>query len=253
VLVTGAGSLWTNYFKLNVGNDGSSNSLVISNGGKVADFSGYIGSNSLSSNNSALVTGSGSLWTNSDSLSVGSSGKNNRLVISDGGNVVSGRDGYLGAGVNSSNNSALVTGSASLWTVNTNLHVGFAGNNNSLVISNGATVASMEGYLGADNTFASNNSALVTGAGSLWTNSANLYAGFGGKSNSLTIADGGKVASATGVIGNNSSSSGNSAVVTGAGSLWTNSNEILVGNVGSGTITVADGVCIIRSSRCPWN
>jgi T5SS/PEP-CTERM-associated repeat protein len=111
VLVTGTNSLWSNSSSLTVGGNGSSNSMVISNGGKVQNTAGFIGFGS-SSNNSVLVTGMNSLWIG-DYLYVGYSGASNILVISNGGTVRN-ADGLIGSIASSSNNSVLVTGIDSL-------------------------------------------------------------------------------------------------------------------------------------------
>ena len=75
MLVTGAGSRWTNSGFLTVGlgngNDNSSNSVVISNGGSVATLDSFVGLGLTSSNNTVLVTGAVSLWTNSNDFFVG--------------------------------------------------------------------------------------------------------------------------------------------------------------------------------------
>ena len=77
---------WTNSSDLTVGVFGSGNSLVISNGGTVANQRGTIGFNS--SNNSVLVTGNSSVWTNSGNLDVGALGSvNSTLTVADGGTV----------------------------------------------------------------------------------------------------------------------------------------------------------------------
>ena len=228
VLVTGANSLWTNANELFVGNLGSDNRLVISNGGAVVNFTGYIGFNANSSiNNSVLVTGAGSTWTSSNDLLVGAEGSSNILVISSGGTVAN-TYGYIGVATTSINNSVLVTGSNSLWTNSGDLNVGSSGSGNSLVISNGGTVANNSGDIGFD-TVSSNNSVLVTGINSLWTNSSNLYVGNYGNSNSLVISNGGMVASSVGYIGVAASSSNNSVLVAEVGSLWTNSSDLYVG------------------------
>ena len=207
VLVTGRNSLWTNASNLYVGNGGSSNRLVISNGGAVVNSTGYIGFNADSANNSVLVTGAGSLWTNSGDLFVGKAGSGNSLVI-EGGARVDATSGYIGFDAASSNNSVVVTGSNSLWTVNTSdLLVGNTGSGNSLVISNGGMIASTIGVIG----FAapsSNNSVLVTGADSRWTNSNELFVGFGGSGHSLTIAEGGTLTAASIIIAADAGSSG---------------------------------------------
>ena len=95
-MVTGAGSLWTNSGNLNVGFEGSGNSLEISHGANVAnDGIGFIGYLDTSSNNSVLVTGTSSLWTHSGGLFVGYSGSSNRLIVTNGG-IVANTDGYIG-------------------------------------------------------------------------------------------------------------------------------------------------------------
>jgi T5SS/PEP-CTERM-associated repeat protein/autotransporter-associated beta strand protein len=119
-------------------------------------------------------------------------------------------------------------------------YLGDDGSSNSLVISDGGALENAVGYIGYDE--GSNNSVLVTGTSSTWTNSATLSIGIGGSSNSLVISDGGKVANTDGYIGNNSTSSNNSVLVTGTGSTWTNSGGLNVGYQGSSnTLTVADG------------
>ena len=248
VVVTGAGSTWTNSGDLYVGNAGSGNSLVISNGGKVFNAFGYIGSESSAVGNLVTVTGSNTFWINSGDLYVGYAGQSNRLVISDGG-FVSNVNGYDdGVDPTDAYNSVLVTGSGSRWVNSGNLTFGLAGHDNSLVISNGGIVT-----VGADSKIgdlatASNNSVLVTGVGSLLTNSADLYVGNAGSGNSLVISNGGRVASGDGIIGNFADSSNNSVLLTGSGSTWSNSESLTVGVSGSGTLTVANGASVASAS-----
>jgi len=244
VLVTGSNSLCTNIVLLSVGASGSSNSMVISNGGMIADDVGYIGGASLSSNNSVLVTGTNSLWTNSAKLYVGYAGSSNSMTISNGGTVVS-AIGYIGSNNLSSNNSVTVTGNNSLWMNSSNLIIGNLSSGNRLTISNGGSVADSFGYLGNDdsssNVSSSNNSILVTGAGSLWSNSRAVYIGHDGSNNSMIISDGGTVVNLTGVIGYNPNAQNSSVLVTGDNSLWRNGKTNYIGYQGSGTLTVANG------------
>ena len=245
VLVTGSSSLWYNQDDLVVGVSGSSNSMTISNGGAVTnDYDSYIGSNNLSSNNSVLVTGTNSLWTNSAKLYVGYAGSSNSMTISNGGTVVS-AIGYIGSNNLSSNNSVTVTGNNSLWMNSSNLIIGNLSSGNRLTISNGGSVADSFGYLGNDdsssNVSSSNNSILVTGAGSLWSNSRAVYIGHDGSNNSMIISDGGTVVNLTGVIGYNPNAQNSSVLVTGDNSLWRNGKTNYIGYQGSGTLTVANG------------
>jgi fibronectin-binding autotransporter adhesin len=86
------------------------------------------------------------------------------------------------------------------------LFFGYGGSGgNSLVISNGGTVAASSSDIGFSSI---NNSALVTGAGSLWTNSSTLTVGNGNTNNALTVSDGGTLAASAISIAANTGSSG---------------------------------------------
>ena len=183
---------------LYVGNTGSGNRLVVSNGGTATAGNSYLGYGATASNNTALVTGAGSTWTNFGALYVGREGGNNSLVVSNGGTVTASGFDTSAIGFASDNNSVLVAGSNSLLSVTgggTTLFVGSFGASNSLVITDGGRVSSINGIIG----FASNaglaidNSALVTGAGSRWDNVNGLVVGFESGNSTLTVADGGTV------------------------------------------------------------
>jgi T5SS/PEP-CTERM-associated repeat protein len=247
VLVTGAGSIWTNAGDIAVGFDGSGNSLVVSNGGAVLGgtdgVGGIIGADIPSSNNSVLVTGSNSSWSNSLDLYVGFAGNNNSLTISNSA-VVHDANGFIGNYYLSSNNVVQVTGTNSLWSNVGNLYVGNSGSSNSLVISNAGRVNDSNAYIGFDVTGnPSNNSVTVTGTNSTWSNSGNLYVGFEGSNNSMVISNGGKVADGNGYIGHTNTSSNNSVLVTGIGSLW--SNRVTLTIAASNTLTVANGGTVV--------
>jgi T5SS/PEP-CTERM-associated repeat protein/autotransporter-associated beta strand protein len=84
----------------------------------------------------------------------------------------------------------------------------------------------------------------VTGPGSIWNNSpgGGLNIGSFG-TGTLTIANGGAVINDTAFaanIGNGASGVG-MVTVTGAGSAWSNSSGVNIGNSGAGTLTIADG------------
>jgi len=223
-----------------VGVAGSGNTLAVTNGGALYDNNGLLGNNSTSSGNSVLVAGAGSVWSNQNYLFVGNSGAGNQLTITNGGHVVSG-SGYLGEGASSSNNVALVIGSGSVWSNQFSLYVGFGGAGNQLTIANGGQAVSSNGYVG-DLPSSSNNVVLVTGSGSVWSNSFELYVGEMGPSNLLTIANGGHVVNSYGFLGDFTSSSNNVVLVTGAGSIWSNRNALYVGNYGAGNqLTIANG------------
>jgi T5SS/PEP-CTERM-associated repeat protein len=229
VLVTGSNSLWSAY-NLTIGNDGSGNKLTISNQGTVSCVNGGIGYSANSSNNSVLVTGSNSLWTNAN-LFVGYAGSGNKLTISNQGTVSSVNE-WIGYSANSSNNSVLVTGSNSLWSA-FYLHVGYAGSGNNLTISNQGTVSSVNGWIG-DSANSSNNSVLVTGSNSLWTNSGDLYVGVGGGGNSLTVSNAGGISCGSLSLGAGSGSN-NFVIVTGTNSKIINTGDFEMNGGGTST------------------
>ncbi|HSU53760.1 MAG TPA: hypothetical protein VLT36_06850, partial [Candidatus Dormibacteraeota bacterium] len=132
----------------------------------------------------------------------------------------------------------------SLWTIADSMYVGFEGSGGSLVISNGAKLSCTEGFVGT-NPGSDTNNALVTGAGSVWTNSADMYVGYIGVKNSLLISNGGRVYSANGNLADDSTSSNNTAVVTGSGSFWTNSGNMYVGYSGVGnSLVISNGASV---------
>jgi T5SS/PEP-CTERM-associated repeat protein len=244
--VTGSNSLWSNSGDLYLGYAGSSNSLIISNGGLVSDSNGWIGYTNSASSNSVLVTGSNSLWTNSGDLYVGNLGSSNTLVVSNGA-IVASSNGLIGYGSSSSGNSVVVTGNGSLWTntdTNSQFYVGVYGGSNSLSVSDGGVVAdfiSTIGY-GANS---SSNVVLVTGANSVWTNAANVYLGFHGSGNSLTISNGATVDTYQLFIACDTSSSNNTVIVTGSNSTLNASGSFIGETGGNNSMIVSNHGSVI--------
>ncbi len=159
VLVSGSGSAWTNdengEASVVVGDVGSFNTLVVSNGGQVFSgggaFSGIsVSAASGSSNNSAIVTGSGSLWSAASTVF------------------------NLGGNNNTSSNSLLVTDSGTF--TGTIFYVGFEGNYNQLTVSNSGVVSVGNLYVGYSPT-SGKGSATIDGGTLVVSNVANLYTG----------------------------------------------------------------------------
>jgi len=250
VTVTGPGSLWTSTLDLYLGVNGSFNTLHVTNGATLANQNGYIGNSGSSAYNTALVAGTNSRWDNSGNLTVGNFGGGNQLIIGNGATVAD-SSAYLGSRSGSGNNHALVTGTNSHWSNSSELLVGNIGSGNQLIVSNGASVTDQVGHIGSWDG-SGNNTALVTGANSRWTNTSELRVGRLGSGNQLVVSNGGAVFSASGVIGDvitsYAASVSNSVTVTGANSLWT-SSELRVGNAGSGNqLIVSNGARVISSN-----
>ena len=256
VLVTGAGSVWSNngYGNLYVG-DGEGaygNNLTIVNGGKVYDYNAFVSGTGRSTiaSNSVLVSGAGSSWINSGNLTVGGSGIYNTLFIQNSGTVFS-VNGIIGNDANANSNGVLVLGAGSVWTSTGQLWVGGSGSFNVLAIANGGVVNSGSGFIGR-HSGSSNNFVIVTGGGSAWNIAGDLTVGDGaGGNNVLEIISGGVVSNINGYIGYWSHSGSNAVVVAGAGSKWINSGDLYVGyNGANNQLLISDSgyVSVIPSS-----
>jgi T5SS/PEP-CTERM-associated repeat protein len=187
VVISDGGKLLEHDGALTIGNFGAANSLVISNGGMVVDTSATVANSSGSSNNSILVTDPGSVWSNSSSLIIGLQSAGHSLVISNGGQVVNGNSGLgTGFGVGGSRSiTVLVTGANSLWRNDGTLNISGKGTGNKLIVADGGQVLSTYAIVGG---LGPPNSVLLTNGG-VWQSSA-LVIGYQGSSNSLVILDG---------------------------------------------------------------
>lgn len=223
---------WLMGGNLMVGSNGASSTLEVSNGAVVENNQGYVGF-LISSNNAALVTGAGSVWSNRQAFYVGQQGPFNRVQITEGGRLASASLDIGFSTASASNNEVTVTGPNSTWSIGNGIvRVGNGSGRNVLRVSNGGTVIGGSlGYVGSST--GGSNTALVTDAGSRWQAGTNLYVGLASAFNRLVISNGGAVFSGRGILGNLSSGDDNLAVVTGAGSLWHNTNNLSVGVAGA--------------------
>ena len=157
---------------------------------------------------------------------------------------------FVGVGAGYDNNSLTVANAGTTLAASGHVVVGVSESGNRLVVSDGATVVASgadgdpaSGALIGYNAGASNNSIMVTGAGSTLTSPMGVTVGLNGSGSSMVISNGGAASSDIGQIGYAAASSNNSVLVMGIGSAWNNpnsSNGIQVGVSGQGTLTVAD-------------
>jgi outer membrane autotransporter protein len=159
-----------------------------------------------------------------------------------GGTMVTNGAGIIGSTISDVNNSVYVGGSNSIWVNNGDLTIGLAGSDNSLSITNNGRVENINGTIGAS-ADAAGNSVLVDGADSVWNNASNLVVGAAGSGNTLDIENGGLVNSVTGFVGRIAGSSNNVVTVSGSGSHWNNTGDLIIGSTnGSGNkVRVSDG------------
>jgi fibronectin-binding autotransporter adhesin len=244
--VTGANSVWNSQSNLTVGVYSSGNHLIVSNGATVSADSGVIGLNTGANSNSVSLTDPGSSWLLSTYVVVGSNSAANRLVISNGAQVVisDNFNGLVGYRRDASNNMMMVTGPGSLWRNDRGqVLVGAESPGNQLVVSNGAVVQDLHGEIGGFDLSASNNTVIVTGAGSLWSNAGILTVGVVGQGNQLLISNGGTVSVSNLVlVGDGAASANNSLVVNGGTLRATNASGRSMLDVRRGTVVLNSGL-----------
>jgi fibronectin-binding autotransporter adhesin len=238
VVVEGVGSWWS-HGTLRVGEWGSHNNLIITNGGTVIDSSCTFGYFASSSNNSAVVTGTNSFWRITGA--VGSAkGERNLIVVTNGGKISSGSAALR------ISDTAVITSPASAWS-NSSIDLR---KSNLLVISNeGAMFTTGTGTLGASSGYDS-NSVVVSDPGSLWRLSSQLGVGNASSGNRLCVTNGGILASVYAWIGYSSSAAmGNLVEISGTDSLWTNSGSLTIGSGASGNrLTIRNGGKVVSGS-----
>jgi len=252
--VTGAGSIWTNTGNLVVGSSVTGSRLTISDGGHVvvgniAQIGAAAGTDSR-----VLVSDSGSLWQVSSSITLGQgSSTDNQLIISNGASVTatSVNMGNIASGNIPSGGRLTVTGTNSTLTLSSSMNVGDEGYANEVILSNGGRIEDSSSSIGAGAVSSSNNTATISGPGSIWTNSGasvNFRVGQNGAGNSLIITNGGTLYTTLARVGDLVTSTSNSVVVTGIGSLWQDSSTVSVGSnattKGSGNILVERGAIL---------
>ncbi len=231
--VSGSGSQWNSSSDLSLGGNGNG-TLNVESGGLVSNTNGFIGDFS-GSTGTATVSGSGSQWNNSGSLSVGQIG-NGTLNIEAGG-LVFNTDGYIGRFSGSTGN-ATVTGTGSFWNNSGILVVGEDDATGTLNVLNGGVVNNTVGYVGGTSTSSAIGLVTVSGIGSQWNNTGNLFAGIA--QGSLNILDGGLVSNAAAYIGVGPGGPGN-ITVDGSGSQWNLSEDLYVSYTGNGVVQVTNG------------
>jgi T5SS/PEP-CTERM-associated repeat protein len=233
VVVTGAGSRWENQSGFSFG--GGPNRLEVSDGAGLVSSNATIADLTGSGDVTVLLTGTATLWTNTAELSMGYGGARGALTVSNGASLFLGGLARLGVIGGANFNSVSVTGPGTSWSIGSDLYVGYGGSANLLAISNGGFVVSSNAFLGGAILGASGNSALVVGAGSVWSNRNFLYIGAADRDNQLVVSNG-----ATFFVGSSSLVSAdvlatsNSVTVSGSGSVWSTVGVINLGDTGAG-------------------
>lgn len=209
VLITGAGSTWTNTNVLEIGHDGAGNSFEVENGGvALSSKDTVIGFLAASSGNALRVTDSGSQFTVASgfTLVVGDNGDGNALEIANSG-VVMGHNARLARNATSASNIVTVSGAGSKWMNTGTLRVGTLGPGNSVTVSAGGEVSFTGTQFLGHGLAAANNTVTVMGAGSKWMG-GNLVVGQASVNNVFTLSDGAVLTSPGVAIANDAGSGG---------------------------------------------
>ncbi|RZL86639.1 MAG: autotransporter outer membrane beta-barrel domain-containing protein, partial [Variovorax sp.] len=135
-----------------------------------------------------------------------------------------------------------VSGAGSTWTNAGTVVIGGLGTGTLTIQDGGVVNSSGGGSVGSS--AGSTGTVTVIGAGSTWNNSPGGGLNIGSLgTGTLTITNGGMVINNTAFTANvgNASGSQGTVTVTGAGSTWTNGFGVSIGNLGAGTLTIAEG------------
>lgn len=246
VTVSGPGSNWTSG-TISSGYGEGSGVLEILNGGTVVSTgSVWIGLDPAASGR-VRVSGSGSRLTAENNLYVGSSGTG-VLTVESGGRVTyapgsTDRAIHLGRFAGASGTLEIDGAGSTLDAQAGSFYVGDAGAG-TLVVRNGGVLTHAGGAVWVGHQAGATGVATVSGTGSRLAATGNLLVG-GFGSGTLTIVEGGLVASdGFGLVGNVAGSVGQ-VEVAGAGSSWRSGGSLLfVGDQGGGVLTVRDGALV---------
>lgn len=209
---------------------GSANQLDASGLGTRVVASNSLSIGQLGSNNVVTVRDSAELRHQRIDVGFGSSG--NQFRLSNGGRALTTRANNLNAGLavgttsNGNTNLIDLQGPGTILSNAGYIGIGSAGSWNALSLSGGAamfdTVSSAGGISVGGSIGSIGNRLVVTGAGSFLSTRFGIVVGSAGSANSLVIADGGRLHSASADVGQNCVARDNLAFITGAGTVWSN-------------------------------
>jgi autotransporter family porin len=234
-------SSWTGSTTGIVG-DSTDGTMNITSGSTVSNGYGYIGYGS-GAVGEVTVDGSGSTWSNGGDLVIGDSGTGT-LNITNGG-AVSNTWGYIGYDPGTVG-TVTVDGAGSTCTMSDYLYIGFSGTGTLNITNGGAVTISRGANIGykADSV----GTVTVDGADSTWGVSWDIMLGsIATGRGTLEISNGGAASNGgDGYIGY-SVGSVCTAFVDGAGSTWTNTGYLCVGEEGTGMLNITNGGAVSSS------
>lgn len=221
---------------LTIGTTGSA-ALAIGFGTGAALTSSQVFLGSTATGSGSVVVGPGGSWTGHTRLDIGERGTGFLRIEADstvsGGESVIGREG-------GSEGRVEVDGANALFSL-ANLYVGYGGRG-AVVVTNGGRVFSNSTFI-AGLSFSQGGSVVVSGPGTTWQTTGGLFVGERGRG-SFDAFGGATITSGTTVLGRyfeNGVRGLGIATVSGAGTIWTATDEYFVGRGGEGVLVVSDG------------
>ncbi len=226
--LTGDDAVWNRSASdLIIGTSGTGNVLRISSGASVTNADAVVGQLDTAYSNQVVVTGTDSTWVNTGTLTIGNeNNSSNRVTVSSGGLVsadvleINGNNDFnLNSG-----GTLEITGSFDA------AQEGFNWNESgALVISTNAVVYDIGRTDGTNRT-------LTVNAGTLDNSTNTLIWGRSGYGSDMVVSNGSTMLSAGAVIGYSSEADENTITLSGSGTSWTNSGQLVVGLDGSENI-----------------
>lgn len=238
VLVDGSGSTLTNTTYLYVGEAGTGE-LTISNGAGVSSANTSIGNNN-GGTGTLILSGTGSSLVNSGTLYAGGGG-NGTLTITTGASatnltgVVGNNPGGLGT--------ASVDGSGSTWNNTGSLLVGSA-TTGTLDIFNAGSVSAANASVGQ---LAGVSGTLSVYNNGLFSTTGNLTVGAAGQG-TLQLDTNGQITTGGSVFVGNAAGSNGTVYMDGAGTTWSITNALSIGNAGSGSFQLSNLAALTASA-----
>ena len=233
VNVSGAGATLTDSGRISVGNLGTG-TVNVQTGGAM-NVSGTSIGDQAGATGTVNVSGAGATYTDSARIGVGNFGTGTLNVS--GGAVVGNTSAIIGW-QDSGRGTLTVDGTGSQFNNSGVLYVGNVGQG-TMTVTNGGVVTSTDGYVGAEvNSGALTSTATISGAGSRWTNSGDLFVAHNGKG-VLNVSANATVTATQGILGDLAGSQGTLNLASN-GSLTT-TGDFNVGRFGTGTLSMLSG------------
>lgn len=237
-VVTLDNSSWTLSNLLAVGGAGGG-ALLASNGSTLTSLEGRIGV--LEGSDGTVSVAAGATWNVTNELFLGDGGEGQMFLFS--GGTVTSDAGILGV-QSGSDGLASVWGTGTGWTTTSALGVGYEGIGQLLIFDQAQVAVGTDAFVGVEQT----GMGLITieSQGDLDI-AGSLNVGVDGHA-AVNVQNGGTMSSTGGATVGGLGNGIGAVSVDGAGSGWTNTGTLVLGDFGNGRLTVTDGAGVTNIS-----